>query len=192
MPVNEGEDQFAFLVSSHLKSLSDNEHLGPVDLSNQTHDDDPALMNKHEGGTSNLQNDKGKTASKGSEVDQQSTKVLSTSPFKPIYPEGSTVRALHKGKKKICVVDKVILTGGGDLRYRIRPLNGTTTVTLAEKDIRHVHPEPGDIPLKPSEVDNQIMTQCLSSEDLEKLWSGNVDSTISDEEMITLYWHHRL
>ena len=192
MPVNEGEDQFAFLVSSHLKSFSDNEHLGPVDLSNQTHNDDPTLMNKHEGGTSNLKNDKGKTASKGSEVDQQSTKVLSTSPFKPIYPEGSTVRALQKGEKKICVVDKVILTGGGDLRYRIRPLNGTTTVTLAEKDIRHVHPEPGDIPLKPSEVDNQIMTQCLSSEDLEKLWSGNVDSTISDEERITLYWHHRL
>ena len=89
-------------------------------------------------------------------------------------------------------MDKIILTGGGDLRYIIRPLNGAITVTLAEKDIMHVHPGLGDILSKPSEVDNQIMIQCLSSEDLEKLWSGNVDSNISDEERVTLYWRHRL
>ena len=111
MPINEEEDQFALLAASHSRKFSDNEYLGPVDLNNQTHDDDPTLMDKHKQATNTLHNDKGETASKGSEVDQRSTKVLSTSPSQPIYPEGTTVRSLCKGKKKISIVDKVILTG---------------------------------------------------------------------------------
>ena len=90
------------------------------------------------------------------------------------------------------MVNKIILTGSGVLRYRIRSLNKTTTCTVAEKDLEHIHPEPVDIPLKPSDVDSQVMTHCLSPEDIEKLWSGNVDNTLSDYDMITLYWHHRL
>ena len=43
---------------------------------------------------------KGAPVSKGTEVDQQSTKVFPTSPFEPIFPEDITVRATAKRKKK--------------------------------------------------------------------------------------------
>ena len=94
------------------------------------------------------------TASKGTEVDKQSTKVLPIPAIEPIFPEGATIRATSKGKKRICVVDKIILTGSGVLRYRIRPLNRTITCTVAEKDLEHIDPEPADIPLKLSDVDS--------------------------------------
>ena len=79
------------------------------------------------------------------------------------------------------------MTGSGLLRYKIRPLNVTKICTVAEKDLEHIDPEPTDIPLKPSDMDNKIMTHWLSSEDIEKLWSGNVDNTLSDNDMITMY-----
>ena len=38
-----------------------------------------------------------------------------------MYPEGTKVRSLYKGKKKISIVDKIILTGSGLLRYKNTP-----------------------------------------------------------------------
>ena len=75
------------------------------------------------------------TASKGTELDQKSIKVLPNSPFEPIFPEGMIVRATAKGKKQMYIADKIILTGSGLLRYKIRPLNGTKICTVAEKDL---------------------------------------------------------
>ena len=80
MPVNEEEDQFALLAASYSTKFSNNEYLGPVDLNNQTNNDNLTIMDNHSETTSTLHNDKGETASKGSEVDQQSTKNLSISP----------------------------------------------------------------------------------------------------------------
>ena len=42
------------------------------------------------------------------------------------------------------------------------------------------------------DIVSQIMTACLSKEDLEALWSGNADNTITDEAKLTLYWYHHL
>ena len=36
------------------------------------------------------------------------------------------------------------------------------------------------------------MTHCLSPEDIEKLWSVNIYNTLSDNNMINLYWYHRI
>lgn len=104
-----------------------------------------------------------------------------------MFPEGTTVRVISKGGKRTFIVDKIILIDLGLLRYKIRTLNGTTTCTVAEKDLGHIHLELGDIPLKPSDVDNEVMTHCLSPEDIEKLRSDNMDISISDDEIITLY-----
>ena len=114
-------------------------------------------------------NDKRAGARKGTEVDQQSTKVLPTSLREPIFPEGMTVRATTKGNTRICIVDKVILTGSGLPRYKIRPSNGTKLCTVSEKNLKHIYLEPVDIPLKPNDVDNQIMTHYLSPKDIENL-----------------------
>ena len=165
MLVNEGEDQFEVFLATHSDTFSDNEQDGSallqVDLNSQSPDDDPALMYKN--------NDKRAGARKGTEVDQQSTKVLPTSLREPIFPEGMIVRATTKGNTRICIVDKVILTGSGLPRYKIRPSNGTKLCTVSEKNLKHIYLEPADIPLKPSDVDNQIMTHCLSPKDIENV-----------------------
>ena len=127
---------------------------GPVDLSYQIFEDDPALMNKTEGVPHTTRYNKGKTESKGTEVDKQFAELIPISPSKSIFPEGTTVRVIVKGEKRICIVDKVILRVSGLLCYKICPLDGTTTCTVSEKNLEYVHPEPGDIPLKLSDVEN--------------------------------------
>ena len=41
-------------------------------------------------------------------------------------------------------------------------------------------------------VDAESLTEILSVEDLRKVWNGKIDSTMREEEITTLYWHHRL
>ena len=55
-----------------------------------------------------------------------------------------------------------------------------------------IQPAPADIPLASDEVDAQLMMEYLSKEDLEMLWTGNMDNTINTNERLALYWHHRL
>ena len=84
MPVNEDEDQFEVVLATHSDKSCDNEHDGSSllqeDLNSQSHEDDPALVY--------INNVKTMTARKGTEVDQQSTKVLPTSLVNPYFLKG--------------------------------------------------------------------------------------------------------
>lgn len=48
------------------------------------------------------------------------------------------------------------------------------------------------MPHTPDDVDSQIMIHYLSYKEIQKLLLDNIDSTITYDEMITLYQHHRL
>ena len=133
MLVNEGKIQFEVFLATHSEKFSDNEYHGPVDLSNQIHDDDSAPTSKHKCSPHTIYDDKRKTASKGTEINQQSTKVPSTSPFQPTFSEGTTVRLTVKGKKRKFIIGKILLAASGLQRYKLRSLNGTTSYTVANK-----------------------------------------------------------
>ena len=53
-------------------------------------------------------------------------------------------------------------------RYKIRPLNGTKLHIVANKDLEHNDPKPSDIPLTANDVDTQMMTRCLTPQELEQ------------------------
>ena len=76
--------------------------------------------------------------------------------------------------------------------YTIRQLNSTDVQTVDAADISAIIPTPADIPLQSTDVDAQTMTEVLTLDDLELLWSGNTDNTINNNERLALYWHHRL
>jgi len=55
-----------------------------------------------------------------------------------------------------------------------------------------INPDPVDIPKPHQDLNEKIMTSCIIKENLEKLWNFPIDDTVSEENRITLYWHHRL
>ena len=124
-------------------------------------------------------------------VDQQST-TTTPSPSPNILIKESTVKSTINGKKVICIVVDKFKTTTGLQRYKIRPLNGTKIKIVANKDLEHIDPEPTDIPITANDVDTQMMTHCLTSQELKQIWSGNIDSTVTDNERLILYWYHQL
>ena len=73
------------------------------------------------------------------------------------------------------------------MRYKIHPLNGIAKNVISRDGLEHICPEPAYITLASSDVDGQMMIYCLSAEDFKQLWSGNADSIITDDEIITSY-----
>lgn len=92
-----------------------------------------------------------------------------------------------KWKKQICIVEKIVLTGSDQPRYKVHPLNRKSTSKFAENDPEQIHSLPANMPRTPGDVDTQIMFHCLSSDVVETLRSRKTDSTISYEDRATLY-----
>ena len=65
-------------------------------------------------------------------------------------------------------------------------------MVVSTKDMEDIIPDLADIHLDYKSVDTNIMNEILSLEEINKLWSGNMNSTLRDEEITTLYWQHRL
>ena len=72
------------------------------------------------------------------------------------------------------------------------PLNDIKINIVVNKDLEHVHLEPADIRLQATDANIQMMTHCFTFKELEQLWSRNIESTISNDERLTLYWNYRL
>ena len=54
-------------------------------------------------------------------------------------------------------------------QYTIRPLSSNNQITVDSAEVSPIQPAPADIPLALNEVDAQLMTECLSKEDLQIL-----------------------
>ena len=129
---------------------------------------------------------------KDTEPNQQLGDVLLIHNEPNDFGKGSVMKHSCEGTSKLVVIANAFRTSSGQQRYTIRPLNGTTTSVSSPSKLKEIPPNPVDIPTGPADVDTEVMTQTLSKEDLDRLWSGDSDSTITDDQRITLYWHHRL
>ena len=93
---------------------------------------------------------------------------------------------------KICIVIKEYLKGNGTQGYQVRPLNDSLHSTVSGANIQLIQPDPADIPDSPKDLDPEVVHKCLTKEDLFKLWNCSIDDTVSKEDRVSLYWHHRL
>ena len=173
MPVNENDEQFVLFNATHSTHFPDNGLLLP-DGAHQPVDES---TNSVTDGTTTL--------------GQQLNAVPSNGVRKHSIPVGSTVWHTSGNKKQIAIITN---KQGGDTsaKYTVRPLNSRKHIDVDASALSEIQPNPADIPITLDDVDAEIMTECLSKEDLEQLWSGNVDDTIDENGRLALYWHHRL
>ena len=92
----------------------------------------------------------------------------------------SVVKYLSEGTSTIVVIENELRNSAGKQRYNILPMNGTTTSVSSSSKLKETTLKPVDIPARPREIDTQVTADTLSAEDLEIIWSGNLDSTIKD------------
>ena len=165
MPVNEGEDAFAAYLSSHEHQFLDSPLR--IEEGNQPYEqhEDPATI---------------------STLDLFDPILAST------FEEGDTVKATFAGSKKVCIVTSIFTNGSGKLRYKVRELNTTKNIVVAEDKVEGIRPDPSDLPADPTSIDTQAFTEVVTMDDLKRIWSGDIDSTTTEEELVTLFWHHRL
>ena len=127
------------------------------------------------------------------ETDQQSVDVPSTSQLERRFHIGSTVRSSIDGVSRVSIVTRVYrIDMGRKQKYKIRHLNESNEIEVAEEALSEINPESGDIPRHIKEVDSKLLTECLTKDQIQALWNGDSDSTVPTAERLTLYWHHRL
>ena len=124
--------------------------------------------------------------------DQQPGDVPSSNTEVRTHLEGSTVRSIIDGNPRISIVTKAFRTTVGHKRYKIRHLNEQSEHVVTSPELKTILPEPADIPIAQKEVDRKLVEEELSKDDLNRLWNGELDSTVKEADRITLYWHHRL
>ena len=107
------------------------------------------------------------------------------------FQKGDTVKVIISGDNKVCIVKDDFKTSSGLQRYKVIQLNTTDNIVVAAEDVENIRPDPADIPTGPSSVDAQALTEIWSLDDLKRLWSRDIDSSITNSEIVTLYWHHR-
>ena len=168
MPVNEDDEAFVLFLSEHSDKYPDNGLLLP--------DGSPDPYDKSTISTSE----------RDTELDQQSNNI----PSEDKFPKGSTVWHATQKKRKIAIVTDTG-TSNNKLTYTIRPLNSTVRQVVDAAQVSAITPSPADIPTTTNDIDSQIMTECLTKDDLKKLWKGTIDS-VDKEGRLALYWHHRL
>ena len=105
---------------------------------------------------------------------------------------GDTVKAIVNGQSQLCTITKTYRLPNNDQRFQVRSLNSAKQFTLGVTDLHTPRPDPADSPPTPLDVGAQTLTQCLSPDDLQTLWSRKADDTVPEIDRLTLAWHHRL
>ena len=172
MQVNEADDAFILFNTTHASTFPDNQLLMPNGVYPQV-DDDAALL---------------PISPQDTNTDQQSAAVPLCQDIEHI-PIGSTIWHSKNTRRRVAIVTKY---SPSDHSYDIRPLNSTTCQSVPANEIQNIHPEPADLPVDASDVDAQILTDCLSPAELSKIWTEDSTATTSDAAKLALYWHHRL
>ena len=68
----------------------------------------------------------------------------------------------------------------GGREYEVRQLNSSKRDKASKVQI--LNPDSADIHKSHQDLDAEIMTRCITREDLEKLWNCSIDDTVSDEK----------
>ena len=58
---------------------------------------------------------------------------------------------------------------GRKQKYKIRHLNESNEIEVAEEALSEINPEPGDIPKHIKEVDPKLLTECLTENQIQAL-----------------------
>ena len=69
-------------------------------------------------------------------------------------------------------------------------MNITNSLVVDTTYVEYIRPDPADKSKDHTSVDTQLFTEILPTGDLKRLWSGDMDSSITDAETSTLYWYH--
>lgn len=87
----------------------------------------------------------------------------------PTFTIGSTAWYAKDNRCQLAIIVEGPISEGGDHSYFIRPLNRTEQHTVAAAEIKHVNPEPADLPITSDDVDSELVTNCLSPAELSAL-----------------------
>ena len=134
----------------------------------------------------------GEDSTGDTEMNKQFMDVDSQSIITTPIPVGTIVKVNFDGDRKVCIVTKEYLKGNGKQGYQVRPLNDSLHSTVSGDNVQLIQPDPADIPESPEDLDPEVVHRCLTNDDLQKLWDCSIDDTVSKENRVTLYWHHRL
>lgn len=148
MPINTDEEAYANFNHAHLAQFLDNFMLMPSSII-FTPVDGLALLN---------------TTTEDNDADQQSVNVPSSNFALSPIPTGSTVSDTTAKQHQIATVTNSITATNGTIAYTIPPINNKTTATATSEELAHIRPEPANIPTSPSDVDFQLMMECVSSD----------------------------
>ena len=173
--VNKQHDAFLLFSSKHATKFIDTDTLLP---SQRYSDNDTVVSTPGKGIDTNKQF-----------VDATFTKCDKTT---ALFMAGNIIKAQVENMPTIAIIDKQYVIADGTFRYKIRPLNSSTTVTLTANNIVIIRPYPTDIPFSPTNVDRETMIHCLIEEEMKQVWSPDSDNTVSEPSRQTLYWYHRL
>ena len=108
------------------------------------------------------------------------------------FGKESTLKLVQDDISKIVAIASGFRPSTGKQRYEMYPLDGTIQSVNSSSQLKKVAPKLADIPVGPSDVDAEVLTEVLSREDIQKIWSRDIDNTITDDQRIALYFYHRL
>jgi hypothetical protein len=178
MRVNEDRTEFALFVTQHQHRFIDRDGILP----NSGALTPPPI----EAEQTNTESDS--ISSKQLASNQLCRDASSRSTIQP----GDVVRCMIDGKRRFCIIIKQLDTPSKPLTFRVRPTNSSSTITVNQNEIQYIDTDPSAIPTSPTDIDARSLSTIIAPEDITRLWSPKSDSTTSDFERLTLYWHHRL
>ena len=166
LPINESDNDFTYFLRTHSDDLIDNVCL----LQDGVH----------------IQND----SEEAIKSNKQFVDVDSQLRNQETIPVGTVVRAQIENDDKICIVMREYRKPDCDQEYEVRQLNSSKRNKVSK--VKIVNLDPADIPKSHQNLDAEIMTRCMTREDLENLCNCSTDGTVSEENRRTFYWHHIL
>jgi len=146
MPVNEEDEVFILFNTTQSAQYPDNGILLPEGAPQPQ---DECTISRTKGDT---------------KLDQQSNNVLSAGNF----TKESTVWHATQKKRQISIITEQHKINNKQT-YTIHPLNSNVHQVVDTADVSEIVPAPADIPTTTQDFDNQLMTECLTKEDLEQL-----------------------
>ena len=170
MYVNEDDEAYVLFNTTHSAHFPDNTMLMPNGIiPSQT--DDPLSPSTTLGDT---------------KADQQSVHVPSRDFTHHPIQIGSTIWYSTIKRYKIAIITNTSIDADDALQYIVHHINGSTIVHISSANMTPVNINPIDIPLLPKDVDNQLMTKCMLSEERSFIWLVNADSTIGVNDRVIL------
>ena len=150
MPVNKYDEAYVLFDTKYSTHFPDNIMLIPNGIIPSQTNDPPSPS----------------TAPGDTKVDQQSLHVASRRFTHHLIQIRSTVWHPTIKRRQITIITNTSTDNDGVLQYTVRPINNSTTVYASHASITLINPNSYNIPLSSKDIDNQLMTDFLLSEEL--------------------------